>query len=370
MKTLTSAEHAAALACRDLTDPAEGPHAIQLVIDRLETHLAHVWGVPVRRDPGPRIVAVADNYDQLGYTPDAATRDSRYSRYLDARTMLRSHTTARIPHLLPTVGSEVLLSVPGICYRRDSIDRQHSATPHQLDLWRVRRAGPALTEADLEQMAGLVVGAVLPGRRWWTVPSQHPYTLAGREIYVDDGEDGVEIGECGLAHPRLLHAAGRPTCTGLAMGLGLDRILMLAKGVTDIRLLRSNDQRVAVQMLLDLEPYQPISATPATVRDLSIAMASDMDLELIGDQVRSILGRSADAVEDVKILQRTSYDALPAAAIARMGMHPGQDNILLRLVLRHPTRTLTASEGNAIRDTAYLGLHQGVAQEWAGRVTT
>jgi phenylalanyl-tRNA synthetase alpha chain len=361
MNTLTAEQLDAALACRDLSDPAQGPHAMQVVVDRIEEGLTAAWGIPVRRDPGPRVVRVADNYDRLGYTADAITRDRRYSRYLGDGMMLRSHTTAHIPHLLRAADREVLLSVPGICYRRDSIDRQHTAAPHQLDLWRIRPSGEALTEADLERMARLVVSAVLPGRRWWTVPAQHPYTVAGREIYVE----GVEVGECGLASPRLLNHSGLGNGSGLAMGLGLDRLVMLAKDIPDIRLLRSHDSRVAAQML-DLAPYRAVSSMPATNRDLSIAIASDIDLELIGDQVREILGASADAIEDVRILQRTTYGELPQAAIARMGMRPGQDNVLLRLVLRHPTRTMTADEGNTIRDTAYRALHQGARHEWAG----
>ena len=36
----------------------------------------------------------------------------------------------------------MLLSVPGVCYRRDAIDRHHVGEPHQLDLWRIRRPAP------------------------------------------------------------------------------------------------------------------------------------------------------------------------------------------------------------------------------------
>jgi phenylalanyl-tRNA synthetase alpha chain len=66
----------------------------------------------------------------------------------------------------------------------------------------------------------------------------------------------VEIGECGLAHPDVLASAGRNPreWTGLAMGLGLDRLLMLRKGMPDIRLLRSTDPRIAGQMQ-DLAPH-------------------------------------------------------------------------------------------------------------------
>jgi phenylalanyl-tRNA synthetase alpha chain len=352
-----------ALARRDLTDPAAGPHALQCVVEAVERALSAAWGVPVRRDSGPRIVTVADNYDRLRYPPDAITRDRRYSHYVGDGRMLRSHTTARIPALLAGVAGETVLTVPGICYRRDVIDRQHVGDPHQMDLWRVRPDGPPLTEDDLTQMVGLVVGAVLPGRPWHTPPSEHPYTLAGREIYVD----GVEIGECGLAHPEVLARSGLPpTASGLAMGLGLDRLAMLAKGVPDVRLLRSADPRVAAQML-DLSPYRPVSSMPPARRDLSLAVADDVDVELLGDRVRELLGPDADAVEEVEVRAETGYDRLPAAARERMGVRPGQKNVLVRVVLRHLTRTLTAAEANELRDRVYGGLHEGAAHEWITR---
>lgn len=371
-RPITPAELERALALRDLADPDAGKHTVQLVVAALERALVTAWAVEVRRDPGPRVVSVTDNYDRLGFTPDAVTRDARYSRYVGDGRMLRSHTTARVPALLDAYASdsaprEVLLSLPGICYRRDVIDRHHVGEPHQHDLWLLRRAGAPLGDADLTAMIGLVVGAVLPGRRWWTVPNPHPYTLAGREVYVAaDGVD-VEIGECGLVHPALLRAAGLSTsASGLAMGLGLDRLVMLAKGIDDVRLLRSADPRVAAQML-DLAPYRPVSAMPPVRRDLSLAVAADLDPQLLGDRIRALLGADADAVEEVVVLSETAYGDLPEAARRRMGVRPGQKNVLLRVVLRDLVRTLTAAQANELRDRIYEGLHEGSAHEWTSR---
>jgi phenylalanyl-tRNA synthetase alpha chain len=355
------------LELRDLTDPTAGQHAIQHVVTALEGALVAAWTIPVWRDPGPRIVTITDNYDRLRYDRDAVTRDRRYSRYVGPDRMLRSHTTARIPALLDRLATagrpaEVLLSVPGICYRRDAIGPRHVGEPHQLDLWRIRRAGPPLTEPDLVEMIGLVIDAVLPGSAWRTPPNLHPYTIAGREIYVD----GIEIGECGLAHPQVLAGAGLPAgTTALAMGLGLDRLTMMVKGVPDIRLLRSTHPLVAAQML-DLAPYRPVSAMPPVRRDLSLAVAADLDADLLGDRVRELLGPDAAAVEEVTVLAHTPYDELPEAARQRMGVRPGQQNVLLRVVLRDLTRTLTAAQANAIRDRIYRGLHEGSAYEWSG----
>jgi phenylalanyl-tRNA synthetase alpha chain len=341
---------------RDLTDPTAGPHAIQLIVDAAITALADAWNIPVLRHRGPRVVSVRDHYDLLRYPPEAVTRDARYSRYVGTDRMLRAHTTAHIPALLRDLWQpDVLLAVPGICHRRDVIDRHHVAEPHQLDLWRVRLIGRPLAEPDLAEMIALVTTAVLPGRRIQTPPSPHPYTVDGREIYAD----GVEIGECGLAHPEVLELAGLPgSATGLAMGLGLDRLLMLAKGIDDIRLLRSRDPRVAAQ-LTTLDPYQPVSTMPPVRRDLSIAVREDLDPELLGDRVRTALASDADSLEELRILDETPYDDLPVPARERLGIVEGQKNVLLRLVIRRHGRTLTAAEANQLRDRVYVALHAG-----------
>lgn len=254
---------ARALALRDLTDPSHGRHAMQDLLRALTQSLAGAWRCPVRVERASPIVPVADNYDRLHYPADGAARDARYTRYVTADTLLRTQTSAMIPPLLRRLAAEqerprdVLLVCPGVVYRRDVIDRLHTGEPHQVDLWRVR-LGPPLGPADLDAMIAEVVRAVAPGRPTRVLPASHPYTVGGRQIDVE-GEDGwVEIGECGLALPALLRESGLPEgATGLAMGLGLDRLLMLRKGIDDIRLLRSEDPRVAGQ-LLDLAPYRPV----------------------------------------------------------------------------------------------------------------
>ena len=44
---------------------------------------------------------------------------------------------------------------------------------------------------------------------------------------------------------------------------------------------------------------------------------------------------------------------------ARIGLQPGQKNVLVRVVLRHPSRTLTREEANELRDDVYDALHRG-----------
>ncbi|GAA1553806.1 hypothetical protein [Kribbella lupini] len=372
MAVLTTSELHAALALRDLTDPAQGPHALQLIVDSIRTALNGAWPYTetwTRRDHP--VVPLADNYDNLGYAADAVTRDARYTRYASDGEVLRSHTSAMIPPALRELArsdsTDVLMICAGICYRRDSVDWQHTGTPHQLDLWRISRDVP-LGEPELEAMIERLVTTVLPGQTYRTVPAVHPYTTHGRQIDVLLDDQWIEVGECGVAAPAVLRRAGLDErWTGLAMGPGLDRLMMLRKGIRDIRLLRSTDPRVAGQML-DLLPYKAVSAMPAVRRDLSVVVGADTDLspELLGDRVRAALGEAADAAESVEVLSETSYEQLPEAARARLQIAPGQRNVLVRLVLRPVDHTLTDAEANQLRDQVYEELHEGPVVELIG----
>ena len=356
-----------ALSIPDLTDPAHGAHAVQLLVSDLTAALAGRWGCPVRHGRRGPIVPVADNYDRLRYAAAATVRDARYSRYVCEGALLRTQTSSMVPPLLAEVGREgladVLLVCAGIVYRRDVIDRLHTGEPHQVDLWRARRAG-ALDSGDLQAMVAQVVEAALPGARWRTTPAEHPYTQHGLQIDVALAGAWIEVGECGVAHPELLANAGWPAGGGgLAMGLGLDRLLMLRKGVDDIRLLRSNDPRVAAQMR-DLAPYRPVSRMPPAWRDLSLVLDADASPEELGDAVRAKLGADAELIESLAVISSTPAAELPAPAAARLGIAAGQWNALVRVVLRALDRTLTGTECDALRDRIYRALHRGTRWYW------
>ena len=357
-----------ALALRDLTDPGQGPHAMQLLVDAAAGALEKAWGCPVHLERSHPVVTVADNYDALLYPPGGAARDARYTRYVSRDTLLRTQTSAMIPPLLRRLAAapaaDVLLACPGLVWRRDRIDRLHVGEPHQLDLWRLRR-GAELGSRELEEMIGLVAGAVAPGRAVRLERTVHPYTAGGLEVHVEVGGEWVEVAECGVAHPLLLRACGLPEdVSGLAMGLGLDRLLLIAKGIDDIRLIRSEDPRVAAQML-DLAPYRPVSSHPPIRRDLSIAVGEWAVAEEIGDRVREALEDRAADVEAIEVLSETWAAALPAPARERLGMGSGQKNVVVRITLRAVGRTLTDAEANRLRDLVYAAIHEGSRAEWA-----
>jgi phenylalanyl-tRNA synthetase alpha chain len=370
IRTVDSLTYQRSLALRDLTDAALGPHAIQLLVSAAVEALRERWQCPVLVYRAPPVATIADNYDALGYPPEAAARDARYTRYVTADRLLRTQTSAMIPAALrmiaPARYDDVLLVCPGLTYRRDTIDRLHVGEPHQVDLWRIARR--PLGRAELEEMIEVAAGAMLPNAHLNLTPTSHPYTVDGLEVHAVVADEPVEILECGLASPRVLDVAGLHSDehNGLAMGIGLDRMLMLRKGIGDIRALRSADPRVAGQMH-DLEPYRPVSAQPPIRRDLSIAVAADTTREELGDRARQALGSRCAAIEAIEVVSETRYADLPAAARERLGIGRAQKNVLLRIVIRDLEHTLTAVEANALRDAIYEVLHEGSVHWWASQ---
>jgi phenylalanyl-tRNA synthetase alpha chain len=343
---------------------------MQALLGQVVSALTTAWACTSTTVRNPPLVAVRDNYDRLGFDAADITRDARYTRYTSPTTMLRSHTSADIPHTLEAYRMrpgpvDELIVIPGIVYRRDVVDRTHVGEPHQVDLWRLRST-PQTTDSDLDQMVALLVEALLPGARYRTVASPHAYTEGGRQIDVWHDGDWMEVGECGRIHSGVLTGAGLDPSqwSGLALGMGLDRALMLRKGIPDIRYLRAAEPRIAVQMQ-DLDRWRPVSMLPAITRDLSVVVDADTDDENIGDTVRSTLEDRVEDIESITVLDRTSYDELPPRARQRLAITPGQVNCLVRLTLRPLERTLTDAEANRIRNDVYLALHNGEVLELA-----
>jgi phenylalanyl-tRNA synthetase alpha chain len=336
-----------------LTNPANGIHAINLIVYKIAESLqASGYPEPTIWRSSP-ITTVANNFDKLYFPSDSLSRSPKYTRYLSDGKLLRTHTTAIMPDLLPKLQGEQLIVHPGICYRRDVVDKRHVGEPHQMDIWLMSEHQHLGREA-LVKFIETIIDAILPGVSYRLNETSHPYTCNGLEIEVLVDGKWIEVGECGEAHPGLL----KPGYTGLASGWGLDRLVMLVKRIDDIRLLRSTNPKIAAQMT-HLEPYIPVSNQPSISRDMSIVTGINTELEDICEQIVEVLGDDAELLESVDILSESQYHQLPQQAIQRLGIQPHQKNLLVRMTLQSLHSSITNQKANILRDLVYQKIHQG-----------
>ena len=140
--------------------------------------------------------------------------------------------------------------------------------------------------------------------------------------------------------------------------MGVERLIMARKNLPDIRLIRSTDPRVIKQMI-NMEPFVNVSDQPAITRDMSYCINKNDTEEDICEAIRNVFGENSDLLEQVEILERIPFDKLNSIARKKLGIEENQDNILVRITLRHPDKTLTKEEAAKLYSTIYPKLHQG-----------
>lgn len=364
-KYLTEFSVQKALALVDLTETHDPEHAVRLLLNEILEGLAEKGWPAGQIQTGPRIVSAEENYGLLGYDASEVTLGSEHTRWIDEHSLLRTQTTSQIPLALQRAahmrqpGQTILLAAPGITFRRDSRDRWHCAEPHQMDIWVL--GDPELaTHEHLLRLVGDILQCAVPEMPWVHSDSPHHYTEGGIEVNILNGGAPVEVLECGRIAASLLERLQiDPFCHGgLALGMGLDRLTMLRKGIPDIRLLRDENVRVQAQMH-DLAPWSAVSRLPSIVRDISLAVTPGLSEEVLTERMLQAAGDSADWIEEMQVKGRWAFSELPLQAIERLGLLPEQENVLMRIVLRDCSRSITTAEANALYADIQAAMHEG-----------
>ena len=365
MTEIMSAERlSASLTITDLTDPVNGIHAINIIVEKIREglNLAYPETNMEELRVGP-VVSVKENYDDLLFPADNAGRSSRYTRYVSQDSILMTHTSVGVPSWLKKKNGEgvedCIVMLPGLCYRRDVVDMTHCPEPHQMDIWRIKRGTPRLVRADLIKLIETILHTIVPGYNYRANEVKHPYTINGLEVEVQIGSSWLEVLECGEAHPTVLKNAGLnpDDYSGLALGMGLDRLVMIVKNIDDIRVLRSTDKRVADQMV-NLDKYIPVSNQPLTKRVLSYSTSSGKTEEDVCEEIRDLLGPNGIYLEKIDYSE-VSYAALHEKARGNLGIRPDQKNVVITLTFRSLAGSLAKGLVNSWMPGLYRALNQG-----------
>ncbi|HKM17626.1 MAG: phenylalanine--tRNA ligase subunit alpha [Firmicutes bacterium] len=240
----------------DITLPGRKPkigslHPLTLVLNEIKQIFISMGYQAVE---GPEIELDYYNFEALNIPKDHPARDMQDTFYITEDFLLRSHTSPVQIHVMERQDPPVRIIVPGKVYRADS-DLTHSPMFHQVEGLLV---DAGITFADLKGTLEAFAKAMFgPETRIRFRPSYFPFTEPSAEVDVSciicrgtgckvcSNTGWLEILGSGMVDPRVLEKVGYDTekVSGLAFGMGIERVAMLKYGINDIRLFFTNDQR-------------------------------------------------------------------------------------------------------------------------------
>lgn len=199
------------------------------------------------------------NFDKLNIPSDHPARDVQDTFYVDKDFVLRSHTTTYQARVMQKHKPPIKMITFGKVYRGDEPDATHMPIFHQLDVMVVdKKVSMADLKGFLENFAKKIFGKQTNIRMR---PSFFPFTEPSVEVdltCVKCGGKGcptckhsgwIEILGGGMINDKVLEASNidPKEYAGFALGLGIDRIVMLISELPDLRLLYENDVRLLSQ---------------------------------------------------------------------------------------------------------------------------
>ncbi len=211
---------------------------------------------------GPEIETEFYNFDALNIPEHHPARDmwdTFWLKPLNARKLLRTHTSPVQVRYMEKNKPPIRIIAPGKVFRHEATDATHEAQFYQLEGLVVgENISVANLKWTLETMFEKLFGKKTNIR---LRPSYFPFVEPGFEMDMScfkcEGKGcgtckntgWIEIGGSGLVHPKVLESSGIDSkkYSGFAFGYGVDRIAMLKYGIDDVRLLYQGDLRLVNQ---------------------------------------------------------------------------------------------------------------------------
>ncbi len=206
----------------------------------------------------PEIEDDDHNFTRLNVAKDHPARDMQDTFYVAEDIVLRTHTSGAQIRYMDLYKPPFKVLCPGRVFRSDS-DATHSPMFHQMEGLVVDKG---ITLCDLQGMLDKFVQALFGDAvRTRLRPSFFPFTEPSVEVDVSCFECGgkgcslckgtgwIEVLGAGIVHHKVLENCGIDpnVYSGLAFGIGLERIAMLKYGINNMGLLFENDLRFLEQ---------------------------------------------------------------------------------------------------------------------------
>lgn len=205
---------------------------------------------------GPEIDNQYYNFEALNIPANHPAREEEDTFFVkDSSLLLRTQTSSVQARILHTQKPPIAVFAPGRVYRKEATDQTHDFMFTQAEVVFI---DTQVSVAHLLATARTFLQAIFE-KKDLTIrvrPGYFPFVEPGIEIdmsclFCTSGcslckkTGWIEILGSGMVHPHVLHAAhiDPNIYSGFAIGMGIERIAMIKKGITDIRLFHSSKVR-------------------------------------------------------------------------------------------------------------------------------
>lgn len=208
---------------------------------------------------GPDIETDYYNFESLNYTKDHPARDMQDTFYITPTHLLRTHNTSVQVRVMESHQPPIRVVCPGTVYRNEEVTARSHVFFHQMDMLYIDKTATfADLLATMEHFFMKLFGSEIKTR---VRPSFFPFVEPGMEVDIlcllCKGEGcpickysgWLEVAGAGLVHPEVLKNGGidPEEYSGFAWGMGVERLVLIQKGINDIRLFTENDMRFLEQ---------------------------------------------------------------------------------------------------------------------------
>ncbi|GHT10995.1 phenylalanine--tRNA ligase alpha subunit [Bacteroidia bacterium] len=209
---------------------------------------------------GPEIEDDWHVFGALNFAPEHPARDMQDTFFIDTQnadnpTLLRTHTSSVQVRTMENQAPPIRVVCPGRVYRNEAISARAHCMFHQVEGLYVDKD---VSFADLKQTLLYFAKEMFGNKVEIRLrPSFFPFTepsaemdvscslCGGKGCNVCKGTGWLEVGGCGMVHPKVLQAnkIDPAKYSGFAFGMGIERLVMLKYQVRDLRLYFENDVR-------------------------------------------------------------------------------------------------------------------------------
>lgn len=218
-------------------------HPITRSMQRIESYFK---GMGFLVEEGREIESDYYNFEALNIPQSHPARAAHDTFYFDAKTVLRTHTSNVQIRVMENNTPPIRIIAPGRVYRCDS-DMTHTPMFHQVEgLWVDK-------DINFRQLKSIISSFLeyffeRPMKLRFR-PSYFPFTEPSAEVDIWFNNRWLEVLGCGMVHPKVLKNVkiDSEIYSGLAFGMGVERLTMIRYDIPDLRMMYENDWRFLKQ---------------------------------------------------------------------------------------------------------------------------